>query len=61
MRKRRKIPRLDKIEIMKAIKKATGKELTVDVNGRTYQIKIVGGKAILPSGKAFEIPVEHIC
>lgn len=61
MKKRRKIPRLDKIEIMKAVKKATEKELTVDVNGRTYHIKIIGGKAILPSGKAFEIPVEHIC
>lgn len=61
MRKRRKIPRLDKIEIMKAVKKATEKELTVDVNGRIYHVKITGNKAILPSGKIFEIPGEHIC
>lgn len=61
MRKRRKIPRLDKIAIMKAVKKATEKELTVDVNGRTYHVRIVGSKAILPSGKVFEIPGEHIC
>ena len=61
MKKRKKTPRLDKIEIMKAIKKATNKEITIEVNGRTYHIEIVGTKAILPSGKILEIPAEYIC
>jgi len=61
MKKRRKTTRIEKIEIMKAVKNATEKEITVSVNGRTYQVKIVGSRAILPSGKVFEIPEEHIC
>ena len=61
MRKRRKVTRLEKIAIMKAIKKATENEIEVEVNGRVIPVKIVSNRAILPSGKVFEIPVEHIC
>jgi len=61
MRKRRKVTRLEKIAIMKAIKKATENEIEVEVNGRVIPVKIVSNRAVLPSGKVFEIPVEHIC
>jgi len=61
----KRLTRLEKMAITKELKKTDPDELDELIittpTGRTYQIKVVDGKAILPSGKAFEIDMRHIC
>jgi len=63
MKSRKGITRREKAIILKAVKKHSGEdaEIEVETERRTYRIRIEGSRAILPSGKAFEIDARHIC
>lgn len=63
--KRERVTRKEKVAISKAIeglvgKITEGKKLMIKTDNKTYWIKIMDGKVILPSGRAMEIRQEFI-
>ena len=62
MKKRKKLTRLEKIVVRQAVTDAEeGSDfIMVDTGKRTIRIDLHQGRAILPSGKSFEIDARHI-
>jgi len=63
MKSRKRLTRKEKIVILDAVEGCADEdtEIEVETERRVYRIKIKNGRAILPSGKAFEIDARHIC
>lgn len=63
MKSRKKLTRKEKATILDAVRECAGEDTEIEVTTerRTYRIRVEGGKAVLPSGKAFEIDARHIC
>ena len=62
MKRRKKITRRELLKILEEAAEASEDgEIEVQTDKRIYRVKVEKGRAILPSGKAFEVDGRHVC